>query len=69
MPFSETSFDAETKAVATRALEDACEELRGGVDELDPSARTMAKIKILAALVEGERDPEKLKAVAVETVK
>lgn len=69
MPFSETSFDRETKALAERALCDACDELRGDAVNIDPATRTMAKIKILAALVDGERNPENLKAMAIAALK
>jgi hypothetical protein len=69
MPFSETSFDEEAKAAATRALEDACKELRGHAEEIDYATRIMAKIRILTGLVEGERDPDRLKALAVQALK
>lgn len=55
--------------MAERALCDACDELRGDAVNIDPATRTMAKIKILAALVDGERNPENLKAMAIAALK
>jgi hypothetical protein len=67
MPFSEAPFDAATKAAATLALEDACQQLRGG-EETDRATLMMVKLRILAALVEGERDPEKLRELAIQAL-
>lgn len=69
MPFSDTSFDRETKAVAARALADACQELSGDADPIDHATWTMAKVRILAGLVDGERDPEKLKVLALQALR
>lgn len=66
MPFSDTSFDPETRAILGNVMDEVCQEL---VADDDAAARKMIAIRLFAAAVDGERDPHKLKDLARRVVK
>ena len=68
MPFPGEFYGPELLRVVKRAVEDACAEVRtnGGDDGHIP--RLMMSLRIMAAVAGGERDPERLKVLALEAV-
>lgn len=66
MTFS--ALHPETAALVTRALHDACEQLRDRGQTIDNATRAMLSIRIMAGIVAGERDPDHLTRLAVECV-
>ncbi len=70
-PFSKDSFNPETLAIMTKAFDAAWEEVGFSLAmrEVDPtSVRTMMSVRIMTAVHNGERDPERLKEMAVQAV-
>ena len=68
MPFPGEFHGPELLFVARRAMEDACAEVRstGGDDGRIP--RLMMSVRVMAAIAAGERDPERLKVLALKAV-
>ncbi len=67
MPFSGGSYDTQTFALMTRALDDAWSEVeRPTVD--CTGFRTIMALKIMAAVKDGERNPEQLRLLALGAV-
>jgi len=68
MPFPGEFYGPELLRVVKQAIEDACAEVRatGGDDGRIP--RMMMSIRIMAAVAAGERDPERLKLLALKAV-
>jgi hypothetical protein len=72
MPFSSVSYDPDTLTLLTRAYEDAWHELQimnvvGSPDD-EVAIRTRLAIRIMAAAREGERDPDRLKLLALQSI-
>jgi hypothetical protein len=69
MLFAESTFDKDTIALMGRAFDDACKELWAA--SFFPTAADESGYKdvmaqlILGAVANGERDPERLKAIAL----
>ena len=64
----EEAFDSETKALMTRALDESWRELQAMliVDPLDADAlRAKLASRISSAARNGERDPQRLKLIAL----
>jgi hypothetical protein len=71
MAFPRECYDLETLDMMTRALDAAWEEvdLAGLSKVVDPPGfRTVMEVRILAAVRDGERDPERLTELALEAV-
>jgi hypothetical protein len=71
MPFPSDSFDAETLALMRKAFDEAWEEIGFALarDDFDPSGvRTLMALRIMAAVRDGERDPERLKELALRAI-
>ena len=68
MPFPGEFYGPELLRVVKHAIEDACAEVRaaGGDDGRIP--RLMMSIRVTAAVAAGERDPERLKLLALKAV-
>jgi hypothetical protein len=71
MPFLADHFDAETLALMRKAFDAAWEEIgfalaRKGTDPL--AVRTMMSVRIMAAVRDGERDPDRLKELALSAI-
>jgi hypothetical protein len=72
MQLPSQSFDAETVALMGRAVDDALAEAqdrlslpqRGDPTEL----RKLVAVRVMAAVVVGQRDPERLKAIALDAL-
>ena len=70
-PFGKDGFDPETLAIMTKAFDAAWEEVGFSLAmrDVDPTAvRTMMSVRIMAAVRNGERDPERLKELALQAV-
>ena len=69
MPFSRTTntYDPEAMAVLGRAFSAAWQEIRdaGAIPSDQETARAELARRILAAAADGERDPERLKRLAL----
>jgi hypothetical protein len=70
MPFSGTAYDPETLALMTAAFEAAWSEAQAKNLTTDPPniARTSMASTILVAVNNGERDPQRLREVALKTL-
>jgi len=72
MPFSGNSYDPETLAILTKAFDAAWKTVQAanvGRSEADLiTTRKMMALKIMNAANNGERDPERLKSLAVRAV-
>ena len=70
MPFAGASYDPETLAMMTRVLDEAWHELRSvnAAADAAPTLRTTMATRIMAAVAEGEREPSKLKLLALQTI-
>jgi hypothetical protein len=72
MPFSEASYDAQTLALVTEAFEGAWHEVQtwypGRNAEDLMTTRKMMALRIMTATKDGERDPERLKLIALRAV-
>jgi hypothetical protein len=70
MPFAGASYDPETLDLMTGAFNAACEELRlaKGAEASSESVRTTMALRIMAAVDAGERDPVRLKHLALHAV-
>ena len=68
MPFPGEFYGPELLGVVKGAMDDACAELRaaGGDDGRIP--RLMMSVRIMAAVAAGERDPDRLKLLALKAV-
>jgi len=71
MPFSGESYDPETLVLLTRVFDEAWGELQTllVVKPVDTVAiRTMLAVRIMTAARDGERDPGKLKLIALRAI-
>jgi hypothetical protein len=71
MPFPRECYDLETLDLMTRALDAAWDDVElGGISKVvdPPGLRTVMEVRIMAAVRDGERDPERLKELALEPV-
>ena len=71
MPFPTDGFDAETLALMQKAFDAAWEEVGFALAmrDIDPTAiRTLMSVRIMVAVRDGERDPERLTELALEAV-
>jgi hypothetical protein len=67
MPSPREFHGPELLGVVKRAMEDACTEVRAGGDD-GRIPRLMMSVRVMAAVAAGERDPERLKLVALKAV-
>jgi hypothetical protein len=70
-PMPTSSFDAETLDLMSRAFGAAWEEVGFALVNKDvdlTELRTMMAVRIMAAVRDGERDPERLTELALEAV-
>jgi hypothetical protein len=70
-PMPTSSFDAETLDLMSRAFEVAWEEVGFALANKDADLtafRSMMAVRIVAAVRDGERDPERLTELALEAV-
>ena len=70
-PMPTSSIDAETLGLMSRAFEAAWEEVGFALANKDAdltALRTMMAARIMAAVREGERDPERLTELALEAI-
>ena len=68
MPFSDAPFDPETLTLLKQALEEAWQEVRLKANNDTHVTREMMALRIMAAANDGELDPKRLKAIAVQSV-
>jgi len=71
MPFPAEHFDAETLALMRKAFDAAWEEIGFALARkgTDPTAvRTLMSARIMAAVRDGERDPDRLTELALGAV-
>ena len=68
MPFPGEFHGPELLIVASRAMEDACAEVRGRGGDDGRIPRLMMSVRVMAAVAAGERDAERLKMVALKAV-
>ena len=71
MPFPRDCYDPETLGLMTKAFDAAWEEVGFALvnEDVTPTAlRQIMALRIMAAVRDGERDPERLKELALETV-
>jgi hypothetical protein len=73
MPFSDTSYDPETLSLLERAFKEAWSEIQVAVPAAMAhgtleTTRKMMALRIMAAAKDGERNPDRLKAVAIQAV-
>ena len=71
MEFPSDCFDAETLGLMKKAFDAAWEEVGFALASKDdnPTAlRKLMAVRIMAAVRDGERDPERLKEMALETI-
>ena len=71
MVFPTDCFDAETLGLMTKAFDAAWEEVGFALinEDITPTAlRTLMAMRIMAAVRDGERDPERLKELAIEAI-
>ena len=70
MQSPDATYDAETVALMGRVCDDVWRELQvnnytsGKVDASD--VRSTVALRVLAAVADGERDPERLKSIALQ---
>jgi len=72
MLFPQSTFDPETVALMGHAFDDAWQEIQTknffpSVADADEIRSVVAR-RIMAAVVDGERDPERLKTIAVRAL-
>jgi hypothetical protein len=71
MPFPKDCYDAETLGLMTHAFDAAWEEAEYALasNAFDPTAlRKLMAVRIMAAVRDGERDPERLKELALDAI-
>ncbi len=70
MPFCGASYDPETLAMMARVLDEAWHELQSlkATRDSGESVRTTMATRIMAAVAKGEREPGKLKLLALHAV-
>ena len=68
MPVPGKHYEPEQAKLITRAINDACKELSFANAYDGVHARTVMALDIIAAVDAGERDPERLKLVALDAV-
>ncbi len=68
MPFPREFHGPELLVVARRAMEDACTQVRRTGGDDGPIPRLMMSVRVMAAIATGERDPDRLKLVALKAV-
>jgi hypothetical protein len=73
MPFSEGSYDPETLALMTNTLQEALRELElGGATKVGDARQDFLKttmaLRIMSAVRAGERDPTRLKLLALNAI-
>jgi len=69
--FPQNSFDAETQRLLTHALDEAWAAVQTAlvVKPLDPAAlQTRLAQRIMSAANQGERDPKRLKLIALQVI-
>lgn len=71
MPSSADHFDCETVSLMGRVCDQAWLELRNRVPSqlVEENVRSSLAFRVLAAVNQGERNPEVLKSIALEAVK
>jgi hypothetical protein len=72
VPFPGDVFDPETLSLLQKAFDAAWEETGFALarEDFDPTAmRTLMAIRIMAAVRDGERDPGRLKEMAVAAIR
>ena len=68
MPFPREFHGPELLRVVNHAIEDACAEVRAGGGDDGRIPRLMMSVRITAAIAAGERDPARLKLLALKAV-
>lgn len=72
MPFPNESYDPEGLAILTRAFEAAWQDVQAAKDGRSETSLVTARKKLALSIMDaaqnGERDPERLKALAVSAV-
>ena len=72
MQLPPSSFDPETIALMGRAVDDALEEAQNRLSlpqTADPTERSnLVAVRVMAAVAIGQKDPERLKAIALEAL-
>ena len=68
MPFPGEHYGPELLRIVKHAREDACAELRFAGRDDGRIPRLMMSIRLMAAVATGERDPERLKVLALNSV-
>ena len=66
MPF--LGYEPALLQLLNRARDDACAELRANGGDDGKITRLMMSVRLMAAVTAGERDPERLKLVALKAV-
>jgi hypothetical protein len=68
MPFPSDFYGPELLRVVKRAVDDACAEVRAGGGDDGRVSRLMMSVRMMAAVAAGERDPDRLKLIALKAV-
>ena len=71
MPFPRDCFDPETLGLMTKAFDAAWEEVGFALvnEDVTPTAlRQKMAVRIMVAVRDGERDPERLKELALDAI-
>ena len=71
MEFPSDCFDAETLGLMTKAFDAAWEEVGFALASKDDNPMALGKlmaVRIMTAVRDGERDPERLKEMALEAI-
>jgi hypothetical protein len=68
MPFPSDFYGPELLRVVKRAVDDACAEVRAGGGDDGHISRLMMSVRMMAAVAAGERDPDRLKLIALKAV-
>ena len=68
MPFPDEFYGPELLRVVKGAMDDACTELREAGADDGRVPRLMMSVRIMAAVAAGERDPDRLKLLALKAV-
>lgn len=72
MPFSGASYDPETLALLEQAFNEAWHEVQTTPSAIESgvmeATRKMMALRLMAAANDGERDPQRLKLLAVQAV-
>ena len=68
MPFPNELYGSELLRAVKHAVDDACADVRESGGDDGQISRLMMAVRLTTAVAEGERDPAKLKLVALEAV-